>query len=69
MLGFPRTAYIDRAKCMSWLNAGDGLQPRAMTRDLDWGVPVPRIFFTLGFMLAIDLYAYQAFKTVFRSCH
>ena len=26
-----------------------------------------RIFFTLGFMLAIDLYAYQAFKTVFRS--
>ncbi|MDA7809569.1 methionine--tRNA ligase, partial [bacterium] len=28
-------------QCMSWLNAGDGLQPRAMTRDLDWGVPVP----------------------------
>ena len=27
--------------CMSWLNAGDGLQPRAMTRDLNWGVPVP----------------------------
>ena len=26
---------------MSWLNAGDGLQPRAMTRDLNWGVPVP----------------------------
>ena len=26
-----------------------------------------RIFFTLGFVLAIDLYAYQAFKTVFRS--
>jgi methionyl-tRNA synthetase len=24
----------------SWLD--DGLQPRAMTRDLDWGVPVPR---------------------------
>jgi len=22
-------------QCMSWLNAGDGLQPRAMTRDLD----------------------------------
>jgi methionyl-tRNA synthetase len=21
--------------------SGDGLQPRAMTRDLDWGVPVP----------------------------
>ncbi|WP_035726592.1 methionine--tRNA ligase [Eisenibacter elegans] len=26
-------------QCKSWLNAG--LQPRAMTRDLDWGVPVP----------------------------
>lgn len=26
-------------QCMSWLN--DGLKPRAMTRDLDWGVPVP----------------------------
>jgi predicted MPP superfamily phosphohydrolase len=26
-----------------------------------------RILFTLGFVLAIDLYAYQAFKTVFRS--
>jgi methionyl-tRNA synthetase len=23
------------------LDSGDGLQPRAMTRDLDWGVPVP----------------------------
>ncbi len=28
-------------QCRSWLDAGDGLQPRAMTRDLDWGVPVP----------------------------
>jgi methionyl-tRNA synthetase len=28
-------------QCNSWLNSGDGLQPRAMTRDLDWGVPVP----------------------------
>ena len=28
-------------QCRSWLEAGDGLQPRAMTRDLDWGVPVP----------------------------
>lgn len=28
-------------QCKSWLNSGDGLQPRAMTRDLDWGVPVP----------------------------
>lgn len=26
-------------QCKSWLN--DGLRPRAMTRDLDWGVPVP----------------------------
>jgi methionyl-tRNA synthetase len=26
---------------LSWLDAGDGLQPRSMTRDLDWGVPVP----------------------------
>jgi methionyl-tRNA synthetase len=28
-------------QCMSWLKTGDGLQPRSMTRDLDWGVPVP----------------------------
>lgn len=42
-------AYLDQHKdwkpnvagqCKSWLS-GDGLQPRAMTRDLDWGVPVP----------------------------
>jgi methionyl-tRNA synthetase len=26
-------------QCKSWLNAG--LQPRAVTRDLNWGVPVP----------------------------
>lgn len=26
-------------QCKSWLK--DGLHPRAMTRDLDWGVPVP----------------------------
>ena len=26
-------------QCQSWLNSG--LQPRAMTRDLDWGVQVP----------------------------
>jgi len=26
-------------QCTSWLQ--DGLKPRAMTRDLDWGVPVP----------------------------
>lgn len=43
-------AYIDShrdwktnvyGQCKSWLDSGDGLQPRAMTRDLDWGVPVP----------------------------
>lgn len=28
-------------QCKSWLDQGDGLQPRSMTRDLDWGVPVP----------------------------
>lgn len=28
-------------QCKSWLDSGDGLQPRSMTRDLDWGVPVP----------------------------
>lgn len=26
-------------QCLSWIEAG--LKPRAMTRDLDWGVPVP----------------------------
>ncbi len=26
-------------QCLSWLDAG--LQPRAYTRDLDWGIPVP----------------------------
>ena len=28
-------------QCKSWLDSGDGLQPRSMTRDLGWGVPVP----------------------------
>ncbi|OJV27212.1 MAG: methionine--tRNA ligase [Bacteroidetes bacterium 37-13] len=28
-------------QCKSWLQSGDGLQPRSMTRDLDWGIPVP----------------------------
>lgn len=28
-------------QCLAWLNDKDGLQPRAITRDLDWGVPVP----------------------------
>jgi len=27
-------------QCRSWL-INDGLHPRAMTRDLDWGIPVP----------------------------
>ncbi|MBK6903133.1 MAG: methionine--tRNA ligase [Saprospirales bacterium] len=26
-------------QCLSWLDSG--LQPRAITRDLDWGIPVP----------------------------
>ncbi|PHI19211.1 methionine--tRNA ligase [Lewinellaceae bacterium SD302] len=26
-------------QCLSWLD--DGLRPRAITRDLDWGIPVP----------------------------
>ena len=26
-------------QCKSWLD--QGLQPRAVTRDLDWGIPVP----------------------------
>ena len=28
-------------QCKSWLKDGDGLRPRAVTRDLDWGVEVP----------------------------
>ena len=28
-------------QCLSWLDAG--LQPRAYTRDLDWGIPVPAV--------------------------
>lgn len=28
-------------QCQSWLESTGGLQPRAMTRDLNWGVPVP----------------------------
>lgn len=28
-------------QCRSWLETGDGLQARSMTRDMDWGVPVP----------------------------
>ncbi len=45
------TDYIDQHKhwkpnvygqCKSWLESTGGLQPRAMTRDLNWGVPVPK---------------------------
>ena len=28
-------------QCRSWLEAGEGLQARSMTRDLDWGIKVP----------------------------
>ena len=28
-------------QCKSWLESNGGLQARAMTRDLNWGVPVP----------------------------
>lgn len=30
-----------RGQCLSWIKEGDGLQPRSVTRDLDWGVKVP----------------------------
>jgi len=28
-------------QCRSWLEAGEGLQARSMTRDMDWGIKVP----------------------------
>jgi methionyl-tRNA synthetase len=28
-------------QCLSWLEGEGGLQPRAITRDLTWGIPVP----------------------------
>ncbi len=28
-------------QCLSWLDSEEGLLPRAITRDLDWGIPVP----------------------------
>ena len=28
-------------QCLSWLDDSEGLLPRAITRDLDWGIPVP----------------------------
>ena len=36
-------------QCKSWLEAG--LQPRAFTRDLDWGIPVPEV---PGYISAAD---------------
>ncbi len=28
-------------QCLSWLDGEGGLQPRSITRDLSWGIPVP----------------------------
>ncbi len=28
-------------QCLSWLDNEEGLRPRSITRDLDWGIPVP----------------------------
>ncbi len=28
-------------QCLSWIDSEEGLQPRSITRDLDWGIPVP----------------------------
>lgn len=39
----------------------------ALILSIQSNIMIFRILFTLGFVLAIDLYAYQAFKTVFRS--
>ena len=39
----------------------------ALILSIHSDIMIFRILFTLGFVLAIDLYAYQAFKTVFRS--
>ncbi len=46
-------------QCMSWIKAG--LQPRAITRDLDWGVKVPvkmekEKYFMFGLMLPLDTF-------------
>ncbi len=30
-------------QCRSWLEHGDGLKPRSMTRDMEWGVKVPSV--------------------------
>ena len=41
--------------------------PMALILSIHSDIMIFRILFTLGFVLAIDLYAYQAFKTVFRA--
>ena len=41
--------------------------PMALILSIHSDIMIFRILLTLGFVLAIDLYAYQAFKTVFRS--
>ena len=33
---------LSRSIALKWLNDGEGLQDRGITRDLDWGVPVRR---------------------------
>ena len=37
-----RLAHSDHIDCKKWLNDGDGLQDRGITRDLNWGVPVKK---------------------------
>ena len=39
----------------------------ALLLSIQSDIMIFRILFTLGFVLAIDFYAYQAFKTVFKS--
>ena len=39
----------------------------ALLLSIHSDIMILRILFTLGFVLVIDIYAYQAFKTVFRS--
>ena len=46
-------------QCMSWIKSG--LQPRAITRDLDWGVKVPlkmqkERYFMFGLMPQLDIF-------------
>ena len=56
-------------QCKSWIDGG--LQPRAMTRDLDWGVPVPgeegKVLYVwldapIGYISATQEWAEQAGK-------